>query len=449
MRPSRARALLAGGTALAAVLAPAAPALAAAPTITISTPGAGQELDSGSVTVAARVTMSNGDLVDTIRFRLQQLDSSRPDINATKPPAADVSFPVTLPYNGRYKATITATGQDRPLDLNGEESSTATREFFVAAPPASPTEVKAAVDASARSVTLTWKANTEPDLLFYLVQRAKGTGGEFTVLGKVTEPKFLDASTAEAGGQYRYQVIAVRNGIKAGEGLNSDPSELSADSTAAVPDPPPPPTTAPAPTTTVAGAATPASTAAPAVVPAGSPGALTTSGTVDLKGFTNVQSQARRPTPRVVEPDTGFQSTLPFAPRPDAELEEGEVAEEGGDLGEVAADSPQFQELGQEGDGADRQRTMAFLAAGLLSTVLLMHVLWVRSEVKRVPLEALIPEGPLPAARIDDVRTGRVKPARFRGGRAKGPSAVPEWFIPDRLGMDEAGPDREKVATGS
>ncbi|MGQ0520668.1 MAG: hypothetical protein ACT4PX_05910 [Actinomycetota bacterium] len=445
---------LAGGIALAAVLAPAGPALAAAPTISISSPGAGQQLDSRSVTVAARVTMSNGDLVDTIRFRLQQLDSERPDITASRPPAADVSFPVDLPYNGRYKATITATGRDRPLDLNGDESSSATREFSVAAPPASPTGVKVAVDTTARTVVLTWKANTEPDMLFYVVQRAKGTSAEFTVLGKVTEPKFSDASTAEAGGEYRYQVIAVRKGLEEGKGLNSDPSELTADSTATVPDPPPPPTTAPAPGTTAAGtAAAPtagatATTAAPkTTVPANSPGALTTSGTVDLNGFTSVQSQAVRRPPRVVEPDTGFQSTLPFAPRPGGE--EGEVAEDGAELGEVAADSPQFRELGQESEGADRQRTMAFLAAGLLSTVLLMHVLWVKSEVKRVPLEALIPEGPLPAARIDDVRTGKVKPARARGGRAKGPAAVPEWFIPERLGMDEAGPEREKVATGS
>jgi hypothetical protein len=321
----------------------------------------------------------------------------------------------------------------------------------VVVPPASPTEVKVAVDNTARSVTVTWKPNAEPDMLFYVVQRSKGTSTEFTVLGKANEPKFVDASTADSGGDYRYQVVAVRAGATAEEGISSDPSGISAESTAKVPDPPPPPTTAPpaGPGTTIAAGNAASGTGTATTIPASSPGALTTSGSVDLKGFTSVQSQTARrssPLPRAIEPDTGFQPTLPFADIPEGE-EEGEL-EEGGELGEVAADSPQFRELGAEDDGADRQRTMAFFAAGLLATVLLMHVLWVRSEVKRVPLEALEPEGPTPIGRDDAAPAAPTKVGKHKAGKVRGPAAVPDWFVPGRLETDDP-QAKESVGVGS
>ncbi|MGH9179901.1 MAG: hypothetical protein ACRD0N_15300, partial [Acidimicrobiales bacterium] len=201
--------------------------------------------------------------------------------------------------------------------------------------------------------------------------------------------------------------------------------------------------------TTIAASPPAAAGATGTTLPATSPGALTTSGSVDLKGFTSVQSQTARraaPLPRAIEPDTGFQATLPFADVPEVE-EEGEL-EGGGELGEVAADSPQFRELGAEDEGADRQRTMAFFAAGLLATVLLMHVLWVRSEVKRVPLEALEPEGPTPIGRDDPAPAAPTKPGRVKAGRVRGPAAVPDWFVPGRLEADHPQP-KETVGVGS
>jgi hypothetical protein len=60
------------------------------------------------------------------------------------------------------------------------------------------------------------------------------------------------------------------------------------------------------------------------------------------------------------------------------------------------------------------------MAAGLLATVVLMHVLWLKSEVDKQPLEALAVAGPdsepLPSGRR---RTG---PVRQRPLRAREPS---------------------------
>ena len=441
------RALVGGGVAVLVALGTAVPASAAAPRITITGPTPDQQVQTNEPTVSARVEMQNGVLTDRIRLRVEAVGAERAPVTASEAASGasqTVSFPVALPYNGTYRATLTARGSDRPLDLNGEESVTAERTFAVAAPPVSPTGVRTAVDEAARTVTVSWKANPEPDLLFYVVQRAKG-GSDFAVVGKATEATFVDATTADSGGDYRYQVVAVRNGVREGEGISSDPSALSAESTAKVPDPPAPPTSAAG--TTVPGGGTAATTpgsagsaASAGTVPANSPGALTTSGRVDLTGFTNVQSQAaRRPsTPRTVAPaDPGFQSTLPFAPQPDdvGEGLDGEAAE-GGDLGERAADSPQFRELGAEDEGDERQRSLALFAGGLLATVLLMHVLWVKSEVKRAPLEAVAPEGPRPVAGRDDAERGRARPGRAKRPTAR-PAPSPDWFVPDRLGVDD------------
>lgn len=393
--PWRSRLVAAAGLAALVVLVPAGPAMAAPPTISYLSPGSGQFLDDGSVTISARVTI-NGTISDPVSLKVT---SARPTITATTGAGASphtVSFPVNLAYNGAYTATITAKGRPRSIiGLGPEETATASVEFVVAAPPARPTGVKTAVDAAARSVTVTWEENAEPDLIRYEVKRARGTSNDFSVVArpKAGETSITDATTAVAGGDYRYLVVAVRTGAPGGEDLSSDPSAVSADAVAKVPDPPLPPTTVSA----GAGAGAGSGTASP--LPASSPGALATSGSVDLSGFNAVRNQARATGPRsLVLPDPGFQSTLPFA-SPDGEgADDPEVTGDTGDLGELAADDLRYRELGDEAAGDDRTRTMAFFAGGLLATVLLMHVLWVKSEVRRVPLEALDPDGPGAAA---------------------------------------------------
>lgn len=391
--------------ATAGFLAP--PAQADAPRVTFRTPGHAQKLQLSSFEVSALVEMA-GTLTGDITLEVKSLDVDAKQVPVTASVRAngrssqEVAFPVAVEYNGKYLATVRATGKDNPkvlIEDDNPETGTATREFFVAAPPARPTNVRPVIDPESRIVTLSWSPNPEKDLLFYVVQRAKGDG-DFAPLGRTdgTATSIVDPSTAEAGGEYRYQVAAVRRGAKADEGVNSDPSPVAK---ATVPPPPGPSTTVAGGTTastTPAGAGGDKATASTAggstatPLASNSPGALRKSGTIDLSGFSSIQSQARRPASRSVEPDTGFTEVLPFGPTNTTRLlgeEEAGAPEEGGAAG---GDEPEVRELGAEEASNDRQRSAAFLAAGLLATVLLMHLLWIKGEVQREPLEALVPE---------------------------------------------------------
>jgi hypothetical protein len=87
-------------------------------------------------------------------------------------------------------------------------------ELAVAIPPApvSSVEAKLTVDGDDRSVTLSWPANTEPDLLGYVITRV--AGGDTDTLGQVDageDTTFVDDSPP-AGKTSRYEVTAVRRG---------------------------------------------------------------------------------------------------------------------------------------------------------------------------------------------------------------------------------------------
>lgn len=414
----RTRAVLAAGLVFLGLAAQADPAAAHA-TVSVSSPGASQVLGDARANVTGQVSLGShslwGTSVDRVTMKLSF--AGQPDVTATASAGdGSVSFPVDLPRNGSYEVTLTASWKHTGLDSSTTGTASGSRTFLVAVPPAPPANVKTAVDAASRAVAITWDKNPEPDLIRYELKRAKGTSTDFTTVAKpkVGETTYVDSSTSAAGGDYRYVVVAVRKGIPGDEELTSDPSAITAESVAKVPDPPPPPTTpAPAGSGTGTGAGTGA--AAPgSSVPAGSPGAISTPGSVDVSGFNTVRNQTRLATPRTLPlPDPGFQRTLPFAP---GQTIADEPLVEEGDLGELAADSPQFRELGDEEASNDRARTMAFFAAGLLSTVLLMHVLWVKSEVKRVPLEALEPEAPVPGDDWYDASAGKGRRARRKAG---------------------------------
>lgn len=357
----------------------------------ITTPGSGVTVSK--FLVIADVRARDDDTLTGISLTLSPLDqgSKQEVIRATN---TSGSFPVEVEWNGKYEAAVNATstykGGLAGLGAHGSEVSTTTRrQFSVAAPPAAPTEVRAVVDSDSRGVALSWKANAEKDMLFYLVQRAKGDGA-YSPLGKTDGPgetSIVDPSTAEAAGEYRYQVVAVRRGSTADEPLNSDPSRPA---TASVPGPAgPAPTGSGGTTGTTPGAAgpgtSPSGTTGATLSPS-SPGALKKSGTLDLSGFSSIKSQARRPAVRSVVPDPGFTNTLPFATTDTTRLvDEDEQAA-------APTDEPEVRELGAEDASNNRQRSAAFLAAGLLATVLLMHLLWIRGEVQREPLETLVPE---------------------------------------------------------
>ncbi|HUP70581.1 MAG TPA: hypothetical protein VM142_12325 [Acidimicrobiales bacterium] len=404
--------VLAAGTLLmvagAGVLAPAA--FAGKPSLLITRPGDGQLITARSFAVDAEARMSNGVLVGKITVTVAPAPNSvskqatqSGEFNTTgRDSEQKVSFPVQTEYNGKYLATVRATGRDNPSGLgliedDELETETAIRDFFVVAPPAPPTNVRTAIDKESRAVTLSWAANTEKDMLFYVVQRAKGDGA-FSPLATTDGPggtSIVDPSTAEAAGEYRYQVVAVRRGADASTGVNSDPSPAAS---ATVPGPPASGTTVPGGTTAgttpgseagTGGGSTPGNTTGSTLSP-NSPGALRSSGTLDLSGFTAIQRQARRPDIRSNEPDPGFTDALPFGATNTTRLvgeDEQAVAPPGG-----TGEDGEVRELGAEDASNDRRRSAGFLAAGLLATVLLMHLLWIKGEVQREPLEALVPE---------------------------------------------------------
>ena len=438
------RAVISGGAAVLLALGATVPAQAhpAKPQITDPRGTQGQAANAVLATIDA-----GHSALTSARLSLTRVGSSASPISVSATPSASMRFPVTLSLNGTYRATVTVGWEDRSVLFPDSGSiSSDTHEFKVAAPPAPPGGVATAVDAGARTVKVTWEKNGEADMRRYEVLRSRN-GGDFAKVGAVDHPEteYVDATTADAGGDYRYLVVAFRTGVdsNAASQVASDPSALTATSTAKVPDPPPPPTTAPPVTAAAPGAAPGAPAAAPgATTPAAG---AAPSGKVDLGGFNNVQAGTPRAvTPRTVPlPDPGFQGTLPFD-LPEGEQGEDGEAVEGGDTGELVADSPSFRELGDEENASDSQRSLALFAGGLLATVLLMHVLWVRGEVKRVPLEAVAPEGPPPSV-PDEAATARTARAKAAAKAKRGSS--PDWFVPE-LGVDD-GADRAMATSGA
>jgi len=97
---------------------------------------------------------------------------------------------------------------------------------------------------------------------------------------------------------------------------------------------------------------------------------------VDLSGFGSLLDQTVAPQVQPLpESDAGFSEDLPFQPRT---IIESDVQTE------IAVPDGGFQD-----PGSNQADMLRFFAAGLLVTVILMHVLWLRGEVERVPLEAV------------------------------------------------------------
>jgi hypothetical protein len=395
-----------------------APARAAAPSVAITTPSNGQTLKDGTPTIQGSASMERG-VINDVTVTISSDgggDPVPPPYRLAGDDRASVTFSWTpsISHNGRYEVVARATGEDRPVDTNGEEVATSTRSFAVEAPPSTPRGVKASVNENTRVVTVKWTPNGEPDMIGYQVQRAVGESSDWAVAGESRDTSYEDKSTADAGGTYKYRVVAVREGAAEGSGVTSNPSSSSE---VVVPAAPPPTTAVENPGNggdgggnngggDGGGSGTTTST-----VPGDSPdpdgsntggggGTTTTSrpsssqgpviqkaGKVDLSGF-NLLDQTKVPQAQSTPgPDEGFSEQLPFGARPTPDDEEGE--------GGIAAGRIPLTD-----DESDRRVMLTFLAAGLLATVLLMHVLWIKGEVDRPVLEPLPPERPKEPGRL-------------------------------------------------
>jgi hypothetical protein len=411
---------------LAAIAAFLAPALLAVgtgparagegPTGRITSPAQNAVVTRPNPTIAGEFHPAEGALgtgtVDQVTVTVERLGHPDQRVDETFPGRDDgepVRFTWTtppLPFNGAYRATAVGRGTE-VLDTDGPDTTVVRRDFSLEAPPAVPSGVAASVDRGI--VTVTWKPNTEPDLLGYQVQRAADGSNEWVNLGQpTTETTFSDASVPEPG-EWRYRVVAARLGRDDQHFVASGPSVPAS---AVVPRPPPPTTapaggdggggggSAPSGSPGAGGGAAPSggSGGSGSATPSGSTPATARSGRSDMSSFGALLDANRRRAAagRPSAPDPGFSESLPFQGRPDIP-EPGE--EPGEEDQEVGADEPQL-EVGERAvadDDADRRTSLSFLAGGLLAFVMLMQVLWIKGEVDRAGDLPAEPPAPPPA----------------------------------------------------
>lgn len=385
----------AAAVALVALAVWVQPASAASPSVRIDTPGNQETLGDSTPTITGGATMSDGEILEIVASLSSPDGHPVPAAHrVTGDGRSSVSFSWTpsLPHNGHYTINVRASGEDQPFDTNGAEASETSRTFAIEASPATPKEVAVRADPDSREVDVTWRKNPEPDLLGYQIQRSVDES-EWSVAGESEENFFRDTSTAEDGGLYSYRVVAIRKGASADSGVASPPSEAASTT---VPNPPGGSSNdsgggsdgdndstgdgGPSGDGSGSGSGTGGSGGTGGGTSGGArPPTISRSGRVDLSGFGSLLDRTVAPQVQPApEPDPGFSEQLPFQPRTITEPADGEIAlpDDGG-----ITDS-----------GSDQAELLRFFAAGLLVTVILMHVLWLRGEVEKVPLE------PIPAS---------------------------------------------------
>jgi len=299
-----------------------------------------------------------------------------------------------LTRNGRYTVRVTATHPSTPVltcdgqagTSSGQPSRSADVSFSVSVRAQAPTNVRAALDAGPRTVTVTWAKSSDPDIAGYTVSRKVGSAAPTGVAVPPEPLSWTDRDLPAGAATITYSVQAVRKGAVAD--TTSEPSP-AVSATLDVPARPPGPTTARAPAVggtattkpfvpgpAASGATSPAAPAAPALeLPAG------VGGPGDPPSITDLEAD-------------GYQSQL----QDPADV--GGSAEEGREQALVGSD---------EGGGGGGIPSMVYVASGLLGTVVAAQLLWRRREGPGAepvvataidpPLEAL--GAPAPAAPPD------------------------------------------------
>jgi hypothetical protein len=365
------RAALAAAVAAAAAIGIAPPAFAATVSGSLNTPA-----DGSTASTAPAITGSfrwEGG-IDTISLSVVG-ETGQPGTSVSgtcdNPPegvscseggrAVAIEWTPVLTQNGRYSARATVSGK-QGQNGNRPDPAQSIRSFQLSAPPAPPRGVRADV-AEDRSVTVSWRANTETDMLGYVVYRSFGGAGARAVgeipHGTRSTYSYTDANTSKAGGPYQYHVIATRDDGSGG-GVSSEPST---EVTAQVPEPPATTTTSvpTSPTTRPGGGGGGTPTTTPA---SGGGGGTVRPGGVDLSDFRGLVSRGELPAqPPPTLPDTGFNPTLDYG---DRELPEDQ---------ELGEDEPGLALPDLVSDGFDGRRpTLVLIASGLVLFVFAMHL---------------------------------------------------------------------------
>lgn len=204
-------------------------ARAAAPDVTVTSPGTGSSVATATPTVAGSVAASapTGRITGSLELTASSA-AGHPGWSLALSDwcgraSCSFSVPVSpgLQWNGTYDLAV----QAQETDATGRtEPVTYETSFSVAAPPASPGDVTATPSADGSSVALSWSEPSYPDLVGYQVTRSPAGAGFPT---SVSSPGFVDRSVTP-GVEYGYRITAVRQGATDGTTLASGPASASA-----------------------------------------------------------------------------------------------------------------------------------------------------------------------------------------------------------------------------
>jgi hypothetical protein len=118
---------------------------------------------------------------------------------------SDMSSSSSSPSSSSTSSSTTTTTTQGAAEANSHQSPV--RTLVVANPPAAPEDVHLTYAKKASEVTVSWAANSEPDVAYYLVEE-KFNDGEWSLAAKTTDVTWTK-QLAEKG-TYRYRVAAAR-----------------------------------------------------------------------------------------------------------------------------------------------------------------------------------------------------------------------------------------------
>ncbi|MGI8759569.1 MAG: hypothetical protein ACR2K0_09720 [Acidimicrobiales bacterium] len=238
------RLLGASGAALLMVLVVASPAAAAEPTVTWARPTVDEPSlkAPGSITGTIATRAADRQTIEQVEFDLiAEGAADDPEdpcfvdfpedqrIQTFSGDNASETFEVDLDFacNRAYELVATVTyGEPLVGGVSvGTKTSTAGLFFDVAIPPAPVSGLAASYDPATKQVGLSWGANTEVDLVGYLLERNPPGSEPFSFVNggqPITQTSFTETIAVED--EHRYRVTAVRRGPDADSQIRGQPS---------------------------------------------------------------------------------------------------------------------------------------------------------------------------------------------------------------------------------
>jgi hypothetical protein len=307
-------------------------------------------------------------------------------------------------YNGPYTVTVVAVGQYQTLTGPQSQSAGLSKSFHVEIPPVAPTGVSATMADDSGAVTVKWAKNPEPDIAGYVVYRSyQGAAGK--KVGSVDASKLTwdDNLASQPAGTYKYAVQAVRHARSCKSASNVDEAcsrgiagkQSSYSSAVTVRGQ----TTTTSTTIKKTGGGGGGGTGGGGVTTttrpdgtsggssggggartggarSGSTGGFAPGGEVDLSQFGSLLNPTARggsKSGRVNEPEGTFDENLPYGEKP---------------LNK-SADDDSLITIGGASIPQPSDDWVKFIGAGSFVTAVLVHVLWFKQQVDRLPLEAI------------------------------------------------------------